>query len=138
MRKYLSIGLMFITSINVAQEKPMFPNVQALKIAFVTKELNLSVEEAQIFWPVYNTYTSELYKNKQAMKDNTDILAYQEKVLNIRKKYKIDFKRVLGTDERANKVFLADENFGKLVKKELQNRQKMKERQLAPPISSPK
>ena len=42
------------------QRKPYFERIQAEKIAFFTSHLNLSVEEAQKFWPVYNEYTKEL------------------------------------------------------------------------------
>lgn len=30
--------------------------IKALKVAFLTSRLNLSTAEAQVFWPVYNTY----------------------------------------------------------------------------------
>jgi hypothetical protein len=30
--------------------------IKALKIAFLTSRLNLSTEEAQVFWPIYNAY----------------------------------------------------------------------------------
>lgn len=30
--------------------------IKALKVAFITNELNLTSEEAEKFWPVYNTY----------------------------------------------------------------------------------
>ena len=34
--------------------------VKAAKIAFFTEEMGLSVEEAQVFWPLYNTMWDEL------------------------------------------------------------------------------
>ena len=33
---------------------------EALKIAYITNRLNLSPEEAQKFWPIYNNYSVEL------------------------------------------------------------------------------
>ncbi|MFP4289386.1 MAG: hypothetical protein ACLFQS_09015 [Bacteroidales bacterium] len=30
--------------------------LESQKVAFITRELDLSIEEAQIFWPVYNDY----------------------------------------------------------------------------------
>jgi hypothetical protein len=36
--------------------------VEAAKIAHITQELDLSVEESQAFWPVYNKYQDEIKK----------------------------------------------------------------------------
>lgn len=43
--------------------------VQSEKIAFFTSELDLTPEEAQVFWPVYNSYTKESQAtHKEVMK----------------------------------------------------------------------
>ncbi len=34
--------------------------IQAEKVAFITERLDLTVEEAQIFWPVYNEYNDKM------------------------------------------------------------------------------
>ena len=39
---------------NEEQRKKEFERIQSEKIAFITQELDLSPEEAQVFWPVYN------------------------------------------------------------------------------------
>ena len=57
--------LFFVTSSIFAQtgenkrKRPDKEQVEAMKIAFITKKLNLSPEEAQQFWPVYNEYTAK-------------------------------------------------------------------------------
>jgi len=45
------------------------------KIAFITMELSLSPEEAQVFWPVYNQITEEKQATQKAM-----MKAYKEMV----------------------------------------------------------
>lgn len=40
--------------------KKMKEKMEAQKIAFITQELDLSSDEAQRFWPVYNQYSKEL------------------------------------------------------------------------------
>jgi hypothetical protein len=45
--------------------KPKQEKIEELKIAFITKELNLSPEEAQKFWPVYNEMHSKLKTEKK-------------------------------------------------------------------------
>ena len=95
-------------------------NIEALKVAYITRQLNLTPDEAQKFWPVHNIYFEEL---KKARKDNLDNeLAFEEKALSVRKKYSVEFKKVLISDERVNKVFTADRDFNNELRKELKNR----------------
>ena len=54
----------------------------------------------------------------------------QQKMLDIRKKYREDFTKVM-SHERANKVFGAEEEFKSLVRREFQKRQAEK-KQLEP------
>ena len=122
----------FVVAITLAQppERAMGPrgkgprpskeNVEALKVAFITKHLNLNVEEAQKFWPAYNACFEELKKARQEKKD--DVLAFEEAALSIRKKYKNDFKKALGSDDRVNKAMGADRAFMSMIKDELQHR----------------
>ena len=43
-----------------AQSGNRLEKIKAQKVAYITKELNLTVEEAQIFWPVYNELSDKL------------------------------------------------------------------------------
>jgi len=95
--------------------------IQAMEMAFITKELNLSPDEAQKFWPVFNQYRNEL-KGMAAERKVGDHLEKQQKMLDIRKKYREDFTKVM-SHERANKVFGAEEEFKSLVRREFQKRQ---------------
>ncbi len=124
MKKYLLLVLIFAGTalISYAQPAEQLKKLEAIQIAFLTKELNLTTDEAQKFWPVYNNYRSELLK---VVKDNrdADVLEKDELVLNIRKKYKPEFKKVLSSDDRVNKIFKVEMAFKQMLKKELQNRQ---------------
>lgn len=95
-------------------------NIEVLKVAYFTKHLSLSTEEAEKFWPLYNSYTLEVRKARGDHKE--DILAFEESVLNIRKKFKGDLKKILVTDERVNKALVAEREFMNVVRKELQQR----------------
>lgn len=44
--------------------------IKQLRVAFYTEELNLSVEEAQQFWPIFNKYSDQLETLERAMKDD--------------------------------------------------------------------
>jgi len=98
--------------------------IQAMEMAFITKELNLSPNEAQKFWPVFNQYRNEL-KSVVAEKKMGDQLEKQQKTLDIRKKYRDDFSKVI-SQERANKVFETEGEFKSLVRREFQKRQSEK------------
>jgi Skp family chaperone for outer membrane proteins len=103
-------------------QPPRAEKLEAIKVAYITKELSLTSDEAQKFWPVYNQYFAEL---KKAREDNkTDELVFEEKALNIRKKYRSEFKKVLNDDNRVNKVFVIDRNFKEILRREMMNRQK--------------
>lgn len=102
-----------------------FQRAEALQIAFITKELALTTDEAQKFWPVYNNYQSEVKTARKDSKD--DPLAFEEKLLNTRKKYKPEFKKILGSDDRVNKLFVSENNFKEMLRKELLRRRMKKQ-----------
>ena len=102
------------------------PNVMGLKIAFITRHLSLTSDEAQKFWPIYYDYSDKVKVLRNESKD--DELAFEEKLLNERKKFKVDMKKILGTDERANKALSVDREFNNVLKKELEERRAMREK----------
>lgn len=104
----------------------VLPNLQGLKVAFVTKQLSLTTDEAQKFWPVYYSYSAELRSARKGQKE--DVLAMEENMLNVRKKYRTEFKKILVTDERVNKALTVDRDFMNVVKHELQERAKARGR----------
>jgi len=63
MKKYILILLLFIFAFGqgMAQEKNKRDYIKSLKIAFITENLNLTTDEAQRFWPVYNNYEDQRY-----------------------------------------------------------------------------
>lgn len=44
----------------IVQAQPSGERIKSLKISFITSELDLSPEEAQQFWPIYNQYDAEM------------------------------------------------------------------------------
>ena len=98
--------------------------LEHLKIAYITRELNLTQEEAQKFWPVYNRYVADMKQMRQNRKE--DVLAQEEELLTLRKKYRDEFRKVLVSDQRANKALTADRDFNNVIRKELQKRIEMR------------
>ena len=55
--------------------------IKSLKAAYITDQLNLSSEEAQKFWPIYNQYQHQrrsLYKREHAAIENLDQITEEE------------------------------------------------------------
>lgn len=81
------------------------------KIAYITTELEMTADQAQRFWPIYNKYTSELSESrggKRGMKKEdaelsdaeaqaliSTMLENEEKKIQIKKEYVGQLKNVL-------------------------------------------
>lgn len=63
MKKYILVLLLFIFAFGqgIAQKKSKRDYIKSLKIAFMTDNLQLTTDEAQKFWPVYNYYEDHKY-----------------------------------------------------------------------------
>ena len=66
-RLILPVLLLMMSLASWAQpgERQMQERIKAQKVAFITERLNLSSEEAQKFWPVYNAYEAEINDMRQ-------------------------------------------------------------------------
>lgn len=119
---FLLFAFFFTSAFAQVSERSRSPreNIEVLKVAYFTKHLSLTTEEAEKFWPLYNAYFTDVRKARQENKE--DIIAFEEAVLNIRKRYKGELKKILATDERVNKALVAEREFMNVVRKELQQR----------------
>ncbi|GAA3654192.1 sensor of ECF-type sigma factor [Flavivirga jejuensis] len=55
MKKIILPILLFFFSLNILAQQQR-EKIKALKISFITEKLDLTEQEAQQFWPVYNNY----------------------------------------------------------------------------------
>jgi len=96
--------------------------LEALKIAYLTKKLDLTTEEAQRFWPVYNKYTEEIHNIRREQKEkNLPELEAEDRILNVRKKYNGEFSKAL-SPQKADNFFRSEKDFGGYIQRELQQR----------------
>jgi len=76
-RDHLLVMLaLMIIPVTFAQEKRQHQaskkeKIEQLKIAFITKELDLTTDEAEKFWPVYNEMSKKLLEEKKSRKKIT-------------------------------------------------------------------
>nr|WP_068891726.1 hypothetical protein [Pedobacter panaciterrae] len=62
MKNLILIAFLFVLPILVLAQKPddkKHDEIESYKIAYLTQKLDLSPEEAKIFWPIYNDYQKE-------------------------------------------------------------------------------
>src|SRR5690606_29250594 len=131
----IALALLLPVTIATAQETraERFERIEAEKVAFITKELNLTPSEAQKFFPVYNQYHREIFKLMQERRStrrldsksqlenkkirgssfnptDRDVLAFDAKELEVKKIYRKRFATIVG-QARASRFFEAEEEF---------------------------
>jgi hypothetical protein len=152
MKNYLIVLFLFCCTAIYAQqppppgEEPQRPareRVEAMKVGFLTQRLNLTPEEAKVFWPVYNKYQDELETLRKSRRENLvnaklnfdemsekDVekavdseLGFRQNELDLLKKYHSQFKQVLPIKKVA-KLYRAEEDFKReLLDRIKENRQ---------------
>jgi hypothetical protein len=87
---------------------------------YIQKRLDLSKSEAERFSPVFINYFNELRKTNQDYQG--DRLLLQQKVTDLRVRYRDQFKPIIG-DKKSNDVFTYERAFIEEVKTIQQERQ---------------
>jgi Spy/CpxP family protein refolding chaperone len=119
-KKILAI-LLLITSFNFYAQgesmKEKKEQIKALKVAFLTTELDLTAKEAEKFWPIYNSFDDKQFELRhQKMK------AYQNRMNQValdkmsEKEASLLLTQMEGTDEE---LFLLRKNYVQNLKKVL-------------------
>lgn len=118
--------------------------LEALKVAYLTKELDLTPEEAQQFWPIYNELNEktrelrkEQRKNRVDTRSNfgsmTDAelssaiqleLELEQQQLNLKKEYNQRFQKAIPIKKVA-KLYAAEKGFRKELLKGARDKRKI-------------
>lgn len=65
---YIIILCFILFSVGALAQGKMNKNrIDLLKISFITEEIDLTPEEAQQFWPIYNKYTDKIHEARQEL-----------------------------------------------------------------------
>ena len=102
--------------------------IEALRIAFISQQLNLTPEEAQKFWPVYNSYRSDIENLHKSYTDKTSAdqqLDLEQKKLDLKRKYKPQFESALGT-AKLNQLYNLEHKFQEKLKEIREQRMQQK------------
>lgn len=102
--------------------------IKAMKVEFITTKLDLTVEEAQAFWPVYNEFMKKMdaleQKRRSTMRANRDKeltdkeinelielnFDTDQAILDLKRAYDSKFKAVLPI-KKVGKLYRAEEQF---------------------------
>lgn len=144
MRIIKTLLLLALTTVTVAQQQNARDKIEAAKIALITERLNLSPQQAQKFWPVYNEYSKkqqelrrsfdQAKKNhnpqKASEEENKRLLELgmktKEQALQLEKQYSdrllkvIDNRQLLGLRK-------AENDFKEMIIKRLRDQQMKRE-----------
>jgi len=63
------LALLTLVNTTFAQPAKNKEEIKSLKVGFITKELNLSSDEAQKFWPAYNEFQDKMEKLHKERRD---------------------------------------------------------------------
>jgi hypothetical protein len=119
------------------QRMERMEKIKNAKIAYLTDKLQLSTEQAQKFWPLYNTYEAErrqarvkprLMKeaNMEAMSETqlrdaiTEMHAVRQNELNVEKQYVDKFLKVISVKQLAI-LYRSEREFTRVLLKKLDN-----------------
>lgn len=134
----LTFLLAFATANAQPHNNKKHERIKALKIAYITEQLNLSAEQAQKFWPVYNSFEKEKwsirksffdkYRNdnptsdKHAAREYVEAnLDYQQQELTLKKKYKDELLKTISAEQLAA-LYKSERGFRQMLIKELGDR----------------
>ncbi len=116
--------------------------IENVKIGMISNAMNLTVSQAEKFWPIYNAYSAELktirkgrlsaMKNARGGSDNTiddataerllaDITQSKQLELDLQRKYQNDFLKVVSSKQLLE-MYAAEKRFNAAVTKRIMDR----------------
>lgn len=142
----LLLATWFCFSLAVVMAQPGPPEekkeqIEAMKVAFITRKLELTPDEAKVFWPIYDQHQKEIEtlrdNRRKEMRDARDSfdsmsdkdvekvvdgeIAFRQAELDILKKYNPQFKKVLPMKKVA-KLYRAEDEFKRELLQKIQEK----------------
>ncbi|MBC7654511.1 MAG: hypothetical protein H7098_08575 [Oligoflexus sp.] len=134
---FIAIGIFFSFSTYAQGGNPKkSKQIEAIKIGYLTRRLDLSPEESERFWPVYNQYQQglqDINRQKKAARAQNgddanklvdDDFKYEDKILDLKKKYRYEFKKIL-SPEKVKSLYVAERDFREELIRQLKSRREI-------------
>ena len=158
MKKTLVFGLLLSTAAGMAQPKmgdraeieKKKEKIEAIKVAYISEELELTVAESQAFWPVYNELQSKeqelrekqranfmsLKKDEEISEKELETMIYKMSDIHIaieelRKSYLDDFIDILGA-KKMLQLMKAEKEFGRRMMERMKGKDRPRDREKRP------
>jgi len=158
MKKTLIFSLLLSTAAGMAQPKigdraeieKKKEKIEAIKVAYITEELELTVAESQAFWPVYNELQSKehelreeqranfmsLKKDEEISEKELETMIYKMSDIHIaieelRKSYLDDFIDILGA-KKMLQLMKAEKEFGRRMMERMKGKDRPRDREKRP------
>ncbi|WP_028295477.1 hypothetical protein [Olivibacter sitiensis] len=128
MRRILFICFIGLVGIGIVkgQDHDRFKKIEAAKIAYITKELELTPKEAERFFPLYNQYHREmrLLMDRKHSKDNRKgEIESDAEIVALKKRYREEFVPIINP-QRASRFFEVEREFREELMKVIRQRRK--------------
>lgn len=146
MKKILIVMVLIVANFSFAQGfKEKKEKIKALKVAYITEKLDFTTDEAQKFWPIYNTFDEKQFEirhnkmkaiikkieeggmenisEKEAQNLISQIENSEDELHNLKKKFMQDLQKVIP----AKKIILlkkTEEEFNRKLLREFKERKK--------------
>ena len=144
-RIFVFTVLILLTAGKIASQTPAREKLDAYRIAFFTRRLNLTPQEAEKFWPVYNEFQekkmgiqqergninrnvnqNELNMSEKEMIDAADkLIALELQEANLAQDYHRKFKEIL-SPVKVLRLYQAENQYRQLLLQELRQNQEIR------------
>lgn len=140
---FITLGIFLLTQSGMAQPCQEFnerrAKIQAMKIAYLTDKMQLTPEDAQVFWPVYNEFEQkridiEMNLSDQVQKKRPDIeqmtdaeidsflanrIQQEEQIILLKKDYHEKLKKIIPV-KKIYYLYKAEAGFKRVLLERLQ------------------
>ncbi len=130
MKKYILILTFLLGSFSMAFAQDNLPGeltkqerIEALYVAYISRQLEFTPEEAQKFWPVYTQFKNDL----KAIKPTLSELDKEQARLDIKRRYQDNFTKIIGVN-RCERFFRMGDEFRKKLVDRMQKQENNPER----------
>lgn len=129
MKKSIFIILLVFTGITGIFAQHDDNKIESAKREYITKELDLTPQETDGFFPIYNEYNQKKREARRTLKKDLNgsndmnldkIIGAEQDILNLQKEYTEKFRRVI-SDKKIVQLFEVEKEFRKMLLKRLKD-----------------
>ncbi len=143
MKYFFIVYMVFVCAFTVKgqriEDRQGGERIRAMKVGMITQELKLNENQAEKFWPIYNSFSEEkleIHKsirslsnrnnnkaasNDQLLQKQEEILDLKQDELNLEKRYRDNFLKVISA-QQYTKLLETERRFNQMLLEKLKER----------------